>query len=544
MAKVVKAVALVALAVAVIVYAAPFVGAVAGLYGASAATIAAITSVMVGTAVSLAAAAVGTLFRKAPSVSQSMADRLQRSVAPSASRKIVFGRTAAGADERFFETYGSKKDQHAKVIALASHRVHAIKDFYIENDLTWSNGSLVAHQDGITAFRAITEGTRANAQALGTGGYWSNSASFTGCAYLAINFKLDSKAWPQGIPQKITTIVEGCPLYDPRLDGARGGAGSHRHNDQATWGFYNGTVEIGRNPALALLTYLIGWRVGGKLMWGMGVPISRIDLDNFRIYANVCEERVQTKDGGTVQRYLSDGIVSTADSHESIISALTASMGSCKLSDVGGRYGLIGGYDDTLGPKQAFTADDIVGGVNSPSPYNWTPAGPPSETYNIVRGQFADPAQLYQPVDWGVVETDPLPDGVDRTLTLNLGFVSRPEACQRIAKQFLMREAVTPGFFTATFGPRAFTVQVGSLMTLSHPAQGWNNKLFRVQSQEETHDLAFQMTLREESPEVYAWDKDEAKDLPAAIRPPGYDASMTITPANVTLSSEAYIGVA
>lgn len=542
MSKLVKTVALVAVAVAVVAVAAPFAGAIAYGLGASAAIATSIASAVVGIGFSIGLSAITTHFRKSPSQSQSIVDRLQRTVVPSAARKIVFGRTAAGADERFFETFGAKKDQHAQVIALASHKC-SVKEFYVENDLTWSNGSLAAHTDGISSFRAVDEGSPSNAQAMGSGAYWTASSSFSGCSYLAITYRLDSKAWPQGLPSKITTKVEGCPVYDPRLDSTRGGAGSHRVDDQSTWAFHHGSVEIGRNPALCLLTYLIGWRVNGKLMWGMGVPISRINLDNFRVYANVCEERVQTADGSTTQRYTADGIVSTADSHESIISALTAAMGSCKLTDVGGQYSFVGGYDDSLGPKQSFSADDLRGGVGSPAPFIWTPAGPSRETYNIVRGQFADPAQLYQLVDWGQVETDPLADGVERTLSLNLGFVSRAETCQRIAKQFLMREAVTPGFFQAVFGPRAFGCQVGSLVTLSLPAMGWNNKLFRVEKQDEDPDLNFPMTLREESPLVYAWDKDEAKPLPVSIRPPGYDASMTVTPTNVTLTSTAYIGV-
>jgi hypothetical protein len=549
MSKIVKIVAIVAIAVAIVVFAAPIAGALAGLAPGlaattiSAATMAAITSAVVGVGLSLGMSAISTLFRKSASLSNSMADRLNATVVPSAPRKIVFGRTAAGSDIRFFETYGSKKDQYAQVIALASHRVNAISQFYLEDTLTWQGG-LVAHQDGITRFNAVTEGRPGNGIAVGSGGYWNASATFTGCAYIAIHYKLDNKAWPQSIPSKLTTIVEGCPVYDPRQDGSRGGSGAHRANDQNTWTWTgpNG-AEIGRNPALALLVYLIGYRINGKLAWGMGVPIESIDLDNFRTFANVCEERVQTSGGGTVQRYTADGIVSTADTHDTVINAISAAMGSTKLTDVGGQYTLVGGFDDTFGPKVAFDANDLVGAPGAPTPYDWTPAGPTRDTYNIVRGRFANPDELYQLVDWGELVTDDLPDGVPRTLTLDLGFVNRAESCQRIAKQFVAREAKTPGFFTATFGPKAFLVQVGSLLTLSLPSQGWNNKLFRVIEQTETHDMLFQMTLREESPEVYAWDKDEAKALPSTIRPPGYDASMTTSVQGLRLVSRTYEGV-
>ena len=551
MSKVLKIVAIVAVAVAVVVFAAPIAGALAGLGAgvASAATVAAITSTVVGIGISLGLSAISTLFRKSASLSNSMADRLSASILPSASRKIVFGRTAAGSDIRFFETWGSKKDQYAQVIALASHRVNAITQFYVEDKLTWSGG-LVAHADGITSFRAVPEGKPNNGFSVGSGAFWRTTSTFSGCAYIALNYKLDSKAWPQGIPSKVTTIVEGCPVYDPRQDSSRGGSGSHRADDQDTWAWRGpNNAEIGRNPALCLLVYLLGWRiqnpVTGKwnLAWGMGVPIESIDLDNFRALANVCEEQVKTSVGGTVQRYTADGIVSTSDTHETVINALTAAMGSTKLTDVGGQYCLIGGYDDTFGPKVAFDENDLVGAPGAPTPYSWVPAGPTRETYNIVRGRYANPDELYQLEDWGEIVTDDLPDGIPRTLTLDLGFVNRAETCQRIAKQFVAREAKTPGTFAATFGPKAFLVQVGSLLTLSLPSQGWNNKLFRVQEQTETHDMFYQMTLREESPEVYAWDKNEAKPLPASIRPPGYDASMTVSVRGLRLSSTTYQGV-
>lgn len=544
MSKVLKVVAIVAVAVAVVVFAPAIAGALASVAGVTAtATIAAITSAVVGIGISIGLSAISTLFRKTASLSNAMADRLSSSVVPSAPRKIVFGRTAAGADIRFFETWGSKKDQYAQVIALASHRVNAITQFYCEDKLTWQ-GYLTAHTDGITSFRAVTEGKPGNGSPMGSGAYWRADSTFSGCAYIALNYKLDSKAWPQGIPSKVTTIVEGCPVYDPRQDSSRGGSGSHRVEDQNSWAWTgpNGT-EIGRNPALCLLTYLIGWRYNGKLMWGMGVPVSSIDLDNFRVFANVCEERVSVIGGGTVQRYTCDGIVSTSDTHETVINAITAAMGSTKLTDVSGTYCLVGGYDDTLGPKQAFDENDLVGGPGAPSPYVWVPAGPTRETYNSVRGRYANPEELYQLQDWGEVVAADLPDGVPRPFTLDLGFVNRAETCQRIAKQFLARESLTPGTLTATFGPKAFLVQVGSLVTLSLPAQGWNNKLFRVQEQHEVHDMIYQMTLREESSQVYAWDKDEAKVLPTNIRPPGYDASMVASVQGLTLSSTTYQGV-
>lgn len=551
MAKVLKTVVVIAVAVAVVVFAPQIAAVLASVAGSLGVTVAAtaLSSALIGMGISMALAATATLFRKAPSMSQSLADRLNTSVVPTASRKIVFGTTAGGQDVRFFEgdvdLPNSKIDGYVQVIALASHRISAFRDFYVENDLVWSNGTFLKHRSGFAPnnpFRVVLEGKPGNGFSVGSGRYWNSTSTFTGCAYYVPFWKLDDKVWESGIPQRLTAIVDGCPVYDPRRDSTRGGSGPHRIDDQDTWGFRDGSVEYGRNPALALLTYLLGWRINGKVVWGMGIPAHRIDFDNFRAYANVCEERVATQGGGTVQRYHLDGIFSTTDSHETIINGITAAMGSCKMADRGGTYCLVGGYDDTAGPKIAFDADDLVAPSNGASPYIWNPAPPSRERFNIVRGRFANPDELYQLTDWGdPIEREPLADNIPRTLTLDLGGVSRPETCQRIAKQFLLREYLCPGKFSATFGPKAFAVEIGDVITLSLPSEGWNNKMFRVEEQAESHDMFFQMVLREEDPAIYAWDREE-KPLPLSLRPQGYDASTTITPSNLQLSSASYPG--
>lgn len=547
MSKVLKTIALIAVAVAVVVFAAPIAGALssvgAGIFGASF-TIA--TSAVVAVGLSVGLAAVGSLFRKTASLSQASSDRLSESILPTAPRKIVFGKTAAGNDVRFLETYGAKKDRYVQVIALASHPLDTIHGWYVENDLVWSPGGGIAanNKPGVVGWRGYGYmGETPVGHPCGTQTLWTTTSKFTGCAYIIVDFLLGNNS----ISSKMTAVVNGCPLYDPRLDSTRGGSGPQRVEEQSTWRFTSPAtgVAIGRNPALALLAWIIGWRiqnpVDGKwnLAWGMGIDPSCINFDNFKLYANICEEQVLTQAGTTVQRYTCDGIFSTADTHETVINAITAAMGSCKLSDVGGQYRLIGGYDDTLGPVQSLADDDIVGGAGSPSPWHWQPAGPLSETYNIARGRFCDPKSLYQLADWGEVDTDTLADGIERTLNLDLGCVDRAETCQRIAKQWLLREALTPGFFSATFGPRAFAVEVGSLVNLTVASLGWNAKLFRVETHKEVHDMIYEMSLREEDPGIYAWDKEE-KPLPATIIPAGFDPTMTIIPQGMSLETVTY----
>lgn len=520
------------------------------LAAASAGNLAAIAAkVAAGVIISAAAGGAARLLMGSPkSLNNSAISRLQISIDPTAPRKIVFGTTAAGSDERFHELtnkHGNyieetddKGDYQHRVIALASHKLHSIDNIYLDDYLSYTTGGVTGKYTEKSGLKitAIAEGTHANAAPFASGTYWTSDCSFTGCAYLKISQKLDHDVYPNGLPTRLTTVVRGCPVYDPRLDSSNGGSGSHRPDNQATWSFLDGTDEIGRNPALQLLTYLIGYRIEGKLVWGMGVPVSRIDLGNFISYANLCDEIVSSETV-TVKRYQSDCILSTADSHETNIGILTATMGTAKLIDAGGLYQLVGGYNDLDGPVWTLTADDLHG------PYEVSPGVSVRDRFNIARGRFTNPAKLYQLEDWGRVEVDPLQDGIPRTLPLEFAAVTRAESCQRIAKQILARNAYTQTF-TGVFGPRAFAVQVGSLVRLVLPAYGWNGlgKLFRVIDQTESADLIFQMTLQEEDEAIYYWDEDEAIPLPPDIRPPAYNPTDAIAVEDLSANARSILG--
>lgn len=538
MSKVLK-IALIATAVIVTAgYGGFLTGALTGLMGGTF-TALGIASTLVGAlALGGVMAGLGMISKalsKTSKLNNSTYERLHKQVQPTAYRKIAFGETALGTDVRFNEKYASD-DRYVEVIACASHKVAGILSIYMEEELTWTaaGGAQGKYASGIVSVVVKNEGTAGNAVAAGSGSYWTTACRMTGLAYVIITYYLDAKKWPEGIPSRITIIGEGCPVYDPRRDSTRGGSGSHRADDQSTWEFTSGGDDIGRNPALQMLTYLLGWKIGGKPCWGMHVPLTRINFSNFAAYANLCEEEVDLADGGTVQRYESSFLFSDGDERSAVIGALEDAMGTVKLTDVDGLYQLVGGYDDSAGPKIDFSADDLIG------PYDWTPSPPSRERFNIARGRFADPAKLYQLNDWQEIEVAPLADGIPRARSMDFPAVPRAETCQRIAKQKLLADQY-PGRFVAVFGPRAFLAQVGSLVAVSLPDEGWNGKLFRVEDQVESHDLVFQMVLQEFNAVVHAWDKEE-KPLPPDITPPRYDPKDVRQPEDLAATSRTVAG--
>jgi hypothetical protein len=541
MSKLIKTVLVIGAAIALVAFAAPIAGFLTGALASIGITATITAGAIVGLGLSLGLSAVSTLFQKTPSFSNSLAARLSLNEDTTAPRKIVFGTTATGCDLRFKETWGKKNDRLSLVIALASHQLTSIQSVTMDAVEVWANGRDISgnkYDDGYDEVSPYTVGVAGSGRSVGSGNYWRPTASFTGCAYMVITYRLDkTKVWTDGLPSKITTVANGCPVYDPRLDSTNGGSGSMRPGDQTTWSFTSTAsgMQIGRNPALALLTFLIGWRINGKLVWGMGIPASRINFASFIVYANVCEEHVQTASGGTVQRYTCDGIFSTSDSFETVINTICLSMGTTILVDVDGVYTLIEGYDDTLTTPFALTGDDIV------SPGVWSPSPAARERFTSISGRFADPSQLYVLNDWGSIDVDPLYDAIPRAQTVDMGCVNRAETAQRIAKQMLVKSKYG-GTYSAVFGPRAFGVSVGSLVSLSLGPQGFNNKLFRVIQQEESFDLLFQMTLREESPEIYEWDSSEEKALPTNILESTYDPIEAETVEGLAISARSVNG--
>ena len=540
MAKIIKSALFVVAGIALIAFSGGIAGALAPILGGFV-TAGLVTSIGISVALAGASAIFAPKSPKIESGAASLIDRLRVNYDPNAPRRIAFGITALGTDCRFKETHGNKSDHLSLIIAHASHRITSIDTIAFDGIPAWTldQGVLPAYQAGTPVLATVPLGTTSNGRAHGSGTLWTSSATFTGCSYSLITYVADSKLWPNGLPSKITTVGAGCPVYDPRLDGTQGGFGPIRADNQDTWRFYQNNTKsstaIGRNPALCLLTYILGWRINGHVAWGMGLSLDHVNVDSFIQYSNLCEEQVQAADGSLIQRYTCDLLTDTNQSHENTINIICAGMGTTVLVDLDGVYTLVGGYDDTLAPTLAFTGDDILSGGE------WTKSPPVRERHNRITGRFADPAQDYQLNDWGLIEVDPLYDGIPRTSNVDLACVNRAETAQRIGKQMLLREKYS-GTYTAVFGPRAFGVSVGTLMTLSLAAHGFNDKLFRVEGYTEGDALQFTLALREESPEVYEWDKDETKALPSSILTDVFDPIDAASVDGLTISARSING--
>lgn len=464
---------------------------------------------------------------KLPETNAATGARLNKSIDPEANCKIIFGETALGTDLRYWEVWGSDQSRIDEVIAAAGHKIQGYGAFYIDDELvTFSGNNATGKYAGALTRITSVEGQPGTVIAtLGTGTRWNvaggEAASMTGVAHYALRWTWTQEKLPRGIPTRITQVGHGALVYDPRRDSTRGGSGSHRADDQSTWQYTptdsNG-VPIGRNPALQMLWYLIGWRVQNPytgemvLRCGQGIPLDDIDFASFITAANDCEEH----------EYYSDCILSTGDQHQTNIAVLESACAGI-LSDVGGFYSLRIQKDDLDGTLVAFDDGDIVGDVD------WQPRDALARRYNQVEGQYVDPDSLYQRRSYPLVRdlAYETADGFRRRTAANYDAVQDPDQAQRLARLQLNQSRV-PGVFQAPFNWKAITVKPGQPIRLTLSRLGFSNKLFRVNARKIDPGGAIWLALDEEDPQIYTPGTVLPQPPPEAGA--GYDPGFVPTP--------------
>nr|WP_276589366.1 phage tail protein [Sphingomonas sp. GM_Shp_2] len=285
-----------------------------------------------------------------------------------------------------------------------------------------------------------------------------------------------------------------------------------RADDQSTWAYTTPDgAEIGGNVALQILRVLLGWRIGGKLAAGSGVPPRRLDLASFALAANLCDERVNRSAGGTEPRYRAAGVVSEGDDPRVALNQFCAACCG-RFRDAGGKLSLVIMHNDlaAAATDPGLGDDDVIGG------FTWDPDPSLEATPNVVRGQYVDAssAALYQLVPYPDVTLASL-DGIDRVLPIDFAVVESASQVQRVAKQTLQRKQYQRRF-AAPFDIVAWRYNVGDVVPLTFAPLGFRRRLFRVVETDPGANPC-QMVLEEETPAIYAWDRDDAAPVqPAA----------------------------
>lgn len=447
---------------------------------------------------------------KPPKNSPEALDRLRANLDPRTPRKTAVGITALATDIRD-EEFTDDQTYFHRFIVCASHKVESIDEIWFDDKRVWSSsGGVEGEAVGYLTVATRTEGSAANA--INISSRMGSTRRYTGLAYVHLRYKLTGNSkkaespYAQGITTRITIRGKGAALPDPRDP-------SQDMDDQSTWVW---DADACRNPALALLFYLLGYRINGLLAVGKGIPANRIDIDSFAVAANICDEEIGKVGGGTEPRYRCDGVWSEGDSPTTVMDMLKATM-NADLDDVGGKLRLTIFHDDLADVAAEFDDGDII------DAFEWQSVPPLDQTFNIVQGAYTDGSDLglYQQVDYPRQEVSS-PDGIDRINTFNLPMVESVGQAQRLAAMRLERQRYG-GVFSAEFQATAWKVEKNRIVKLSFAQTGFVGKLFRVAEMEIRQDGVVPMTLVEENAAIYTPPSLAAAIAPVASTP--YDRS-------------------
>ena len=434
--------------------------------------------------------------------------------------QVIYGKMRVGAVIVFDGTTGSNNKFFHRVLAVAGHEVESFEEIYINDakvtqldpdgnvaQVELPNGDLSSRYNNVLRLKLKT-GTSdqaADTDLVNEVPDWTNEHRLRGIAYIYARFSFNADKYPNGLPT-ITAVVKGKKVYDPRTQ----------------------TTVWSDNPALCLRDYLT------ETGYGLGEEEANIDDSRVIEAANVCEYfNYPTLTGDA--RYTCNGSFITSVTPYDILNDLLTSMGGL-LWYSQGKWRIKPAY--WTDPVLDLTLDDFRSSVSVQTRHSRR------DNFNVVKGTFRGEVSNWQVTDYPQVTNSVFvaaDGGQESVIDLDLPFTSDPDIAQQIALVSLERnrQQLT---VSASFGMRAFQVQVGDNIRLTNSRFGWTNKEFEVVlwtfGLADGGDIQVQMTLRETAESIF----DDISD--AAI----YEADNTtllspfdVPPIGVNVSAELFV---
>jgi hypothetical protein len=401
--------------------------------------------------------------------------------------QIIYGRARVGGVVVFNGTTGNNNKFLHQVVAYTGHEIEDFDEIYINDakvtgldtngnvtQITLPDGSTSDRYDGFIRIKQNlgSPDQAADPDLVSEVSEWTSNHRLREISYLYIRYKFDGDVFPNGVPE-VTTIIKGKKVFDPRTS----------------------TTAWSDNPALCLRDYLTSG-------YGLNEDTANVDDDLVEAAADVCDET--NTDAGTT-RYTCNGNFTTNQTPADVISDLLTSMGGL-LWYAQGEWRMKPAY--WTAPTVEFTEDDLRSSVQVRTRHSRR------DNFNTIRGTFRGDETDWQVTDYPEVTNAAFlsaDNGQESVADIELPFTDNSIEARRIARIMLERnrQQLT---VSASFGLKAFQVQVGDVIELSLTRFGWNQKEFEVVGWTfgltEGLDLQVQMTLREISESVF----DEVDD--------------------------------
>lgn len=431
---------------------------------------------------------------------------------------------------------GAENEFETLVIRLADHEIFALDRFLIEDKsytltaqgaqshadfqdggprlwIEWSLGAPNTPVCPIIANQGVAAG-QWTAEEVAT--------SFKGIAYVVVRYQISDKVWKSGRP-RFQWIGRGAKLYDPRKDSTvTGGSGSHRWGEPSTY-------EFSDNARLGHYNYIRGiWNYQSdppQIIIGPGRSAEEAPPELVIADANVCDEDVALKAGGTEKRYRAGGIISAAERWIDIEEHFAAAMGGQLVE----RAGAIG-VDPGVAKVVEFEFDD--GDLLAKQPMRYQAKVGRSKLTNSVIARYVEPALLYGQNSAPIRRSleDIAEDGEARDETIDLVLVQSGTQAQRCAEIKRRRGRLQPNAIIP-LGPRAMRLEDGDWVGWTSARRfGGDQRTFEVLGVEHLATCDVRIAISQTAASVYSWNPatDELDPNDPAYLAPGAPGAASI----------------
>jgi hypothetical protein len=390
--------------------------------------------------------------------------------------QIIYGEARVGGARVYDSSTGGNNEFLHRILAFAGHEVDSYQEIYLNDEIVTLDGSgnvtSPSKYNGFVRIKTYLGTTTQTAdpdlvnETSGlTDGIWTTDHRLQGIAYVYVRFKYSQDAFPNGVPA-LSAKIRGKKVFDPRTT----------------------TTAWSDNPALCLRDYLTS-------DYGLAQTSGRVDDTLVSAAADICDQTVEGE-----KRYTCNGAFVTSLEPSDIGTNLLTAMGGLLWYGQGKWRMKASAW---TAPTVSFDEDDLRSGISLSTRHSRR------DNFNSVKGTFAGDETDWQSTDYPQV-SDPVFLAADNnlvnTLDFALPFTSSSLTAQRIARIALNRnrEQLT---FSASFGMRAFQVQVGDFVNITNTRFGWTDKPFEIVEWNfgltDGLDIQINMTLREISEGVF-----------------------------------------
>lgn len=276
-------------------------------------------------------------------------------------------------------------------------------------------------------------------------------------------------------------------------------------------------------------------------------PLAPYDLrnlwiDTFKWAADVADEAVTVKAGGTIPRYRVNGtlgFVTGAELEDQLQPLLAA--GAAEFVRPGGQLGIVPATAQT----PSITLTDMLDGT-APKFRRYAPK---SDLATMVQAKYLAPDRAYEQTDapaYTIAGAAAEDGSLEKLIQPDLSMITDHRQVQRVQKILAMRTRMQRQI-EAEFPPAAFNLVAGSWMVLNLPAPytAWNRTYRVVQSDPQMSledeggvSMRCQMTLQEVDASIYAWNAATEEQDVAAYTFSGTIAAI-VAPGALTVTTGA-----